>query len=142
MVAWESTNTSAIVEGATGPGATVDRYIALSGCWLGMGSFDARLDVAVRNWGRTDPAVRERLDVADEERVAAFVRMIEPEGHGTQMTLHRAPTMYYMQMGWFELGVDQPLVSRIESSAAYFEVFIRRPPTRDERATIETAFVC
>ena len=49
--------------------------------------------------------------------------------------------MDYMQMGWFELGVDQPLVSRIESSAAYFEVFIGRRPTLDERDRIETAFV-
>ena len=75
----------------------------------------------------------ERLKAADEHRVAAFVEMMQPEGHGPTMTLHRARTMYYLQMGWYELGVDEPTAARAESAVAYFEIFLGRPPTPVER---------
>lgn len=134
--AWETTNTRAIVEAVATPGTLVDKYIALSRLWLGWSDFDPDLDVAVRNWGRRDPAVLERLKAADECRVAAFVEMIAPEGHGQPMTLHRARNMYYMQMGWYELGVDVSMEARVESVSAYFEIFLGRPPTATERDAI------
>ena len=136
LEAWETTNTRTILEAVATPGTLVDKYIALSRLWLGWGEFDPDLDMAVRNWGRRDPAVSKRLKVADECRVAAFVEMMAPEGYGEAMTLHRARTMYYLQMGWYELGVDIPIDARVESVAAYFEIFLGRPPTTVEREAI------
>ena len=134
--AWEATNTRAIVDAVATPGTVVDKFIALSREWLGWSDFDPDLDMAVRDWGRRDPGVLSRLKAADERRVAAFVEMMEPEGHGPAMTLHRARTMYYLQMGWYELGVDETTASRAESAVAYFEVFLGRPPTSVERAAM------
>ena len=131
--AWEATNTRAIVDAVATPGTVVDKFIALSREWLGWSDFDPELDLAVRDWGRRDPAVLKRLKAADERRVAAFVEMMQPEGHGPTMTLHRARTMYYLQMGWYELGVDDPTAARAESAVAYFEIFLGRPPTPVER---------
>ena len=97
--AWEARNTAAIVEAAAAPGTLVDRYVALSRLWLGWSDFDPRLDVAVRDWGHSDPAVLKRLKAANERRLAAVVEMIESEGHGLAMTRRRAQTLYGMQMG-------------------------------------------
>lgn len=136
LEAWETRNTRAIVEAVAIPGTLVDKYIELSRLWLGWSDFDPQLDTAVRNWGRSDPAVLKRLQAADERRVAAFVELMEPEGYGPAMTLHRARNMYYMQMGWYELGVEVSLEARVESVAAYFEIFLGRPPTPTERDAI------
>ena len=133
--AWEATNTRAILEAAAGPGTLVDRYIALSRLWLGWSDFDPRLDAAVRNWGRCDAAVLKRLKVADERRMAAFVEMIEPEDLGLTMTQHRAHTLYYMQMGWYD-DAEAPTDGRGESSASYFEIFLGRAPSPSEREAI------
>ena len=133
--AWEATNTRAILEAAAGPGTLVDRYIALSRLWLGGSEFDPRLDAAVRNWGRCDAAVLKRLKAADERRLAAFVEMIEPEGHGLIMTQRRAHALYYMQMGWYD-DVETPTDGRGESSASYFEIFLGRAPSPSERKAI------
>ena len=133
--AWEKTNTRAILEAAKGPGTLVDRYVAVSRLWLGWSDFDPRLDAAVRNWGRCDAAVLERLKAADERRVAAFVEMIESEGHGLTMTRHRAHTLYFMQMGWYD-DVDASTDGRGESSAAYFEIFLGRAPSPSEREAL------
>ncbi|WP_419921670.1 TetR/AcrR family transcriptional regulator [Candidatus Poriferisodalis sp.] len=137
--AWDATNSGAIVGAAMSPGDIVDRYIALSRCWLGWERFDPHLDVAVRHWGRAAPALRERLRAADERRVTAIRAMLEPEGLDPSMTLHRARTLYYMQMGWFELEVDEPMAARVASIVPYFEIFIGRAPSPTERARISAA---
>lgn len=133
--AWEGKNTEAIVEAATVPGSLIERYIALSRLWLGWSNFDPRLDMAVMEWGRRDPEVLARVREADERRVAALVTMVEPEGHSPEMTLHRARTLYRMQMGWHD-GADTPTTGIGESSAAYFEIFLGRSPTPSEREAI------
>ena len=132
---WEARNTSALVETAAAPGTLADRYVALSRLWLGWSDFDPRLDVAVRDWSHSDPAVRDRLKEADEQRLAALVEMIEPEGHGPVMAQHRAYALYRVQMGWYDNG-DVPADSRGESSAAYFEIFMGRAPSPTERKAI------
>lgn len=132
---WEGKNTSAILQAAATPGTLIDKYIAVSRLWLGWSDFDPRLDVAVREWSRHDPAVLEKLRAADEQRIDAFVEMIEPEGHDPAMTRCRASTLYRMQMGWPE-GVDAPTDGNGETPAAYFEIFLGRAPTRSEREAI------
>jgi len=133
--AWEAKNTAAIVKAATAAGTLVDRYVDLSRLWLGWSDFDPRLDVAVRDWGHSDPAVRSRLQAADEERVAALVAMIEPEGYGPVMARHRAYALYCMQMGWYD-GAEGAADSRGESSVTYFEIFMGRAPSPVEREAI------
>ena len=133
--AWEGRNTRAVVQAATAPGTLIDRYIALSRLWLGWSDFDPRLDVAVREWSRHDPAVLEKLRAADEQRVAALTAMIEPEGHDPAMARCRARTLYRMQMGWYE-DVDAPTDGKDETSAAYFEIFLGRAPSPSEREAI------
>ncbi|MCY3619539.1 MAG: TetR/AcrR family transcriptional regulator [Acidimicrobiaceae bacterium] len=132
---WEAKNTAAIVKTATAAGALVDKYVALSRLWLGWSDFDPRLDVAVRDWGHRDAAVRKRLQLADEERVAALVAMIEPEGYDPVMARHRAYALYCMQMGWYD-GDEGAADGRGESSVTYFEIFIGRAPSPAERAAI------
>ena len=133
--AWESKNTAAIVKAATAAGNLVDRYVDLSRLWLGWSDFDPRLDVAVRDWGHSDAVVRSRLQAADEERVAALVAMIEPEGYGPVMARHRAYALYCMQMGWYD-GTEGAADSRGESSVTYFEIFMGRAPSLAEREAI------
>ncbi|WP_419837196.1 TetR/AcrR family transcriptional regulator [Candidatus Poriferisodalis sp.] len=133
---WEETNSGTIIAAATGEGGIIERYIALMRCWLSMERFDPHLEVAVRHWGRSNAELWERLWEADERRVEAFVAMLAPEVPDPTMALHRARTMYYLQMGWYELEVDMPMDVRIESCTYYFEIYVGRPPTQDERAAI------
>ena len=133
---WEETNSGTIIAAATREGGIIEQYTALMRCWLSMERFDPHLEVAVRHWGRNNPELWERLRAADERRIDAFVAMLSPEVPDPTMALHRARTMYYLQMGWYELEVDVPLDARIESSTYYFEIYVGRSPTADERAAI------
>ena len=133
---WEETNSGSIIRAATLEGSIVDRYVALMRCWLGMERFDPRLEVAVRNWGRSNPELWQKLRATDERRVNACVEMLAAEVSDPVMRLHRARTIYFLQMGWYELEVNEPMDARIEALTYYFEIYVGRPPTDDERAAI------
>ncbi len=133
---WEETNSGSIIRAATLEGSIVDRYVALMRCWLGMERFDPRLEVAVRNWGRSNPELWQKLRATDERRVDACVEMLAAEVSDPVMRLHRARTIYFLQMGWYELEVNEPMDARIEALTYYFDIYVGRPPTDDERAAI------
>lgn len=133
---WEETNSGSIIQAATLEGGIVDRYVALVRCWLGMERFDPRLEVAVRNWGRSKPELWQKLRATDERRVDACVQMLASEVSDPVMRLHRARTIYFLQMGWYELEVDEPMDARIEALTYYFDIYVGRSPTGDERAAI------
>ena len=133
---WEETNSGSIIRAATLEGSIVDRYVALMRCWLGMERFEPRLEVAVRNWGRSNPELWQKLRATDERRVDACVQMLASEVSDPVMRLHRARTIYFLQMGWYELEVDEPMDARIEALTYYFDIYVGRSPTDDERADI------
>ena len=133
---WEETNSGSIIRAATLEGSIVDRYVALMRCWLGMERFDPRLEVAVRNWGRSNPELWHKLRATDERRVDACMEMLTAEVSDPVMRLHRARTVYFLQMGWYELEVDEPMDARIEALTYYFEIYVGRAPTDDEREAI------
>ena len=133
---WEDTNSGSIIRAATLEGSIIDRYVALMRCWLGFERFDPHLEVAVRNWGRSNPELWQKLRATDERRVYACVQMLATEVSDPAMRLHRARTVYFLQMGWYELEVDVPMDDRIEALTYYFEIYVGRPPTQDERAAI------
>ncbi|WP_419916914.1 TetR/AcrR family transcriptional regulator [Candidatus Poriferisodalis sp.] len=133
---WEETNSGSIIRAATLDGSIVDRYVALMRCWLGMERFDPHLEVAVRNWGRSNPELWQKLRATDERRVDACVQMLAAEVSDPVMRLHRARTIYFLQMGWYELEVNEPMDARIEALTYYFDIYVGRPPTDDERAAI------
>ena len=133
---WEETNSGSIIRAATLEGSIVDRYVALMRCWLGMERFEPRLEVAVRNWGRSNPELWQKLRATDERRVDACVQMLASEVSDPVMRLHRARTIYFLQMGWYELEVDEPMDARIEALTYYFDIYVGRSPTDDERAAI------
>jgi len=133
---WEETNSGSIIRAATLEGSIVDRYVALMRCWLGFERFDPRLEVAVRNWGRGNPELWQKLRATDERRVDACVEMLAAEVSDPVMRLHRARTIYFLQMGWYELEVDEPMDARIEALTYYFDIYVGRSPTAGERAAI------
>ncbi len=133
---WEETNSGSIIRAATLEGSIVDRYVALMRCWLGFERFDPHLEVAVRNWGRSNPELWQKLRATDERRVDACVEMLAAEVSDPVMRLHRARTIYFLQMGWYELEVDEPMDARIEALTYYFDIYVGRSPTDDERAAI------
>ncbi len=132
---WEDKNTGNLVARTEAYAETIcEAMFNLFDCWLDDDLFDARLDLAIRNWARNDPALQERLDAADDRRKAAIMAMFTRFGYGRDEAEVRSMTVIYTQIGYISMQVSEDRATRIARMPAYVEVFTgRKPSERDVR---------
>ncbi|WP_136658524.1 TetR/AcrR family transcriptional regulator [Nitratireductor sp. XY-223] len=130
---WEYKNTTSIVERARRPShSIVEAVFNLFECWVDETVYDPGLDFAVREWARRSPKVRELVDRADSDRVAAITDMFARHGYEEPESFVRARVIYFMQIGYYALGVREPLDVRLSYSEAYVRSFTGQDPTATE----------
>ncbi|TPJ49249.1 TetR/AcrR family transcriptional regulator [Mesorhizobium sp. B2-6-6] len=130
---WRQTNTRFIVERAARPSATVIRGVmSIFECWVDEKLFDPQLDFAIRAWARRSPAIRRALDEADEERVDAIRDMFRRHGYDEEDAFVRARVLYFMQIGYYSLELDEPMSSRLPHVASYLRSFTGQEPTAQD----------
>lgn len=101
-------------------------------CWLDCELFDSRLDLAIRNWARNDPALQSRLDQADSRRRMAMESMFRRFGYDRADAETRALTMFYTQIGYISMQISESTEARLARMPAYAEVFSGQKPTSAE----------
>lgn len=121
---WEARNTRTIVAQCELPADTIGEAVGnFFKCFLNPDLFDRGLDFAVREWSRRDGAVRQRIDQADRERLAAVIQMFERHGFSPYEADVRARILYYMQLGYHALDVREPMKARCDRLAGYLKGF-------------------
>jgi AcrR family transcriptional regulator len=132
---WRDTNTKAIVEQSGLPSDTIGAGVFnIFQCWVDERMFDPRLDFAVREWARRSGPVRRVLDMADEERVQAIKALFLRHGYEDTDAFVRARVLYFMQIGYYALELNESLEFRARYSAAYVRSFTGVEPTREDVA--------
>ncbi len=132
---WRERNTKCIVDRAGRPAANVVRGVMnIFECWVDESLFDPRLDFAVRAWAHLSERVRRAVDQADDERIAAIRDMFRRHGYDAENAFVRARVLYYMQIGYYSLDLNEPMDSRLSHVAAYLRSFTGQEPTQEDVA--------
>ena len=132
---WEARNTGQIQARCEAPARTVNTALFnLMDCWLDPTLFDARLDLAIRNWARNDATLAARLDAADNARIAAVHDMFLRFGYSREQADVRSLTVIYTQVGYLSMEVEEDPVARLNRVPHYVEMFSGQPPTQAEIA--------
>jgi len=92
-------------------------------CFIGEDLFDSRLDFVVREWARRDPAVRSLIDEADANRLAAVTKMYQRFGYADAAADARARVLYFMQLGYHALDVQETIELRMGRLPQFLECF-------------------
>lgn len=130
---WEHKNTASIVEHAGRPAHTISEAVLnLFECWIGEANFDPRLDFAVREWARRSPEVHSRVEEADATRVDVIADMFHRQGYAESEAFVRARVLYFMQVGYYALGVSEPLDVRLSYTQDYIRSFTGKDATLKE----------
>ena len=120
---WLATNVhpflDVLEEAADDPKA---QYLALAYVWVLSPQFDAQLDVAVREWGKTSKLAARTLKFIDHKRISLYQWVFEGFGHDPFSALVRARTMYYHQIGYYTMRIDEPPVERLLQIPHYAEI--------------------
>ena len=132
---WEARNTGQIQARCEAPAKTINTALFnLMDCWLDPALFDARLDLAIRNWARNDATLAGRLDAADNARIAAVHDMFLRFGYSREQADVRSLTVIYTQVGYLSMEVEENPVARLNRVPHYVEMFSGQPPTQAEIA--------
>lgn len=130
---WEDRNTGNLVARAEAYAETIcEAMFNLFDCWLDDSLFDAPLDLAIRNWARTDRRLQTRLDKADARRLAAIRSMFQRFGYSETESEVRAMTAIYTQIGYISMQVAEDRGIRLSRMPAYVEVFTGKRPADDD----------
>jgi AcrR family transcriptional regulator len=135
---WRETNTRAIVHSASVPAPTIiDGVLNIFADWLDERSFDPRLDFAIREWARRSGHVRRAVDQADDARVKAIKTMFLRHGYKERDAFIRARVLYFMQIGYYSLDLEEPLETRLSYVRDYLRVYTGSEPRNSVAAQFE-----
>ncbi len=130
---WEKLNTATIVKHCELPAASIGSALCnFFRCFIDPDLFDRGLDFAVREWSRRDASVRERIDSADQKRVEAIINMFKAHGYETYEADCRARILYFMQLGYHALDVNETMDVRMSRLQGYLEGFSGREISPEE----------
>lgn len=132
---WEDKNTGNLVARAGAYADTIaEALFNLFDCWVDAALFDSRLDFAIRNWALGDPGVRARIEATDRTRIVAIRGMFDRFGYAPDEAEVRAFTVYYTQIGYIAMMVQEPASLRLARMPAYVLTFAGVAPGAGEIA--------
>lgn len=124
---WQGKNTAAIVTRARRPAASItEAVLAVFECWVSSAVFDARLDQAVRDWGRNDARVAAAVAAADAERIEALTAMFASQGYPAGEDFIRARVLYLTQIGYYAIVSSEEMEKRLAYVQDYLLVLTGR----------------
>ncbi|MBE1283539.1 MAG: TetR family transcriptional regulator [Rhodobacteraceae bacterium] len=133
---WERKNTGNLVAQTELSAQTVcEAVFNLYDCWVNPNLFDARLDLAIRNWARNEPSLQLRLDAADTRRKSALIAMFTRFGYDARDAEIRSMTAIYTQIGYLSMQVREDLSYRLSMMPDYVQVLTGKTPSPQEIAT-------
>ncbi|MFK7762148.1 MAG: TetR/AcrR family transcriptional regulator [Roseobacter sp.] len=121
---WESQNTGNLVGRCTMDASSIgEALFNVMDCWLDTSLFDARLDLAIRNWARIDPDLQQCVADADAIRIAALAKMFSHHGYSAKQAEARSLTVIYTQIGYVSMQIQEVRQERLARVQHYVEVF-------------------
>ena len=121
---WERQNTDTLVQHCQMQADTIiEALFNLMDCWLNPNLFDAKLDLAIRNWARTDGDLQDKVDTADLLRIRAVTEMFQRFGYSPEQAEVRGMTVIYTQIGYISMDVTEDRTERLNRVQHYVELF-------------------
>lgn len=130
---WEQKNTGNLVKQTTNFSESItEAMLNVFDCWLDEDLFDARMDLAIRNWARNNEALQLRLDLADAKRGDALFNMFKRFGYDDVQAQARSMTVIYTQIGYISMEVHENQAERVAKMPDYIAVFTGKSPSKSE----------
>ena len=123
LAEWRARNSGVMLEALDQATTLENGILELFAIWIDHVRFDPRLDQAVRDWARRDDGLRSVVQKEDESRVLAIAAFFERQAFEPTEAFIRARVIYFTQLSYYALGIDEPLLERMSYLSAYFRSF-------------------
>jgi AcrR family transcriptional regulator len=129
---WKDKNTAAITASVAQASSLVDGILGFFETCIDTAMFDPRLDLALREWARRSTSIHQLVIHEDAARIEALCQFYGRFDYPMPQALIRARVLYYSQIGFYALGTQESLQTRIGYTEAYFEAFTGQLLTRQQ----------
>lgn len=126
---WRSRNISEIEQIAARWAAIPPDFLEVIRIWLGEDPLVPQFDMAIRAWAKKTPAVAKLVHQVDDAWVALLQDFFSRAGLGPDESLVRARVVYFHQIGYYALAIDEDLEVRARLVPFYYEVLTGQRPT-------------
>jgi AcrR family transcriptional regulator len=132
---WKSKNTPALINSFGNAEDFSEGILKFFETCVDSTQFDSRLDLAIREWARRSDQIRNQIDQEDSKRIESMQNFFQRFKFRMPEALIRARVLYFTQIGFYALEVQEPLSTRLSYTGAYFECFTGRQlePHKAER---------
>ncbi len=120
---WKDKNTAAITQAVASVDSLADGIFRFFETCIDAASFDPRLDLAIREWSRRSAPIRALVDREDAARIDALQTFFALFDYPMPDALIRARVLYYSQIGFYALEIEESLTTRLDYTESYFECF-------------------
>lgn len=120
---WKDKNTAAITESVNRADSLAEGIFRFFETCIDAAHFDPRLDLAIREWSRRSPSIRELVDREDAARIDSLQKFFASFDYPMTDALIRARVLYYSQIGFYALEIEESLTTRLGYTESYFECF-------------------
>ncbi|MCP4981770.1 MAG: TetR/AcrR family transcriptional regulator [Gammaproteobacteria bacterium] len=132
---WKQCNTGNLIRQTEAYAETItEAVLNLFDCWIDSKLFDARMDFAMRHWAQNSSRLKATLENTDQQRVTAISKMFTRFGFNKAQSGVRAHTVYYTQVGYISMMVEESIADRLKRMPDYVEIFTGSPPHEGEIA--------
>jgi len=136
---WEASNTGLLIAQSEAYAETItEGMLNLFDCWHDESKFDPQLDLAIRNWARSDSDLRVRLDSADKQRIETVTTLFRRFNFSEEQAQVRGMAVIYTQIGYISMQVTDDKEMRISRVPHYVEMFTGLAPSASEFARFKS----
>ena len=126
LAEWRAKNTGMMAEALANCVSLQEGILDLFAVWVDHEKYDPSLDQAVRDWARRSLDIRAIVETEDDGRVAAIAKFFERFGYEQTEAFIRARIIYFTQLSYYALDIDEPIAKRTSYLAAYYKCFTGR----------------
>jgi AcrR family transcriptional regulator len=123
---WRDRYTGALVATAEGAQTLSEGILGLFDVWIGLEEFDPRVDAAMRDWARVSDTAGAAVEAADKARLDAIAALFFRNGYERTEASLRARVVYYTQIGYYALGIEERMADRLDLLELYYATFTGR----------------
>ncbi len=141
---WQSKNSPGITRSFEAADSLTKGILNFFETCINLELFDPRLDLAIREWARRSDDIRQLLDYEDNLRIEAICHFFLTMDYPMPDALIRARVLYFSQIGFYALGVNESLSTRLSFTESYFECYtgqqLANPDAQQFRNHIQSTY--
>ena len=120
---WQAANSGVIAQTLDNAETLAEGVLSLFYIWVHDEQFSRHLDQAIRDWARHDETIGAVVRREEANRVAAITRFFRRHGYDEDDALVRARVIYFTQVGYYALNIEESMTARLNLAGVYYRTF-------------------